>query len=58
VLLQPAQDSRDVQLVCDWLTATPEVVTRVRGPLTMPLDGFRLRLRQLNAMAAEPEGLD
>ena len=58
MLLQPAQDSRDVQLVCGWLTATPEVVTRVRRPLTMPLDGFRLRLRQLNAMPAEPEGLD
>jgi hypothetical protein len=58
LLLQTAQDSRDFQLACELLTATPEVVTRFRHPLTVQLDGFRLWLRQLNAMLAEPEGPD
>ena len=58
MLLQTAQDSRDFQLMCELLTATPEVVTRLRCPLTVQLDGFMLRLRQLNAMLAEPEGPD
>ena len=56
--LQTAQDSRTFQLVCDWLTATPEVATRLRRPLTVPLDGLISRLRRLKAMLAEAEGPD
>jgi hypothetical protein len=44
--------------VCEWLTATPEVATRLRRPLTVPLDGVISRLRRLKAMLAEAEGLD
>ena len=58
MLLQTAQDSRDFQLACELLTATPEVVTRFRRPLTVQLDGFMLRLRQPKAMLAEPEDPD
>jgi hypothetical protein len=55
---QTAQNSRDFQLVCEWLSATPEVATRLRRPLTVPLDGLISRLRRLKAMLAEAEGLD
>jgi hypothetical protein len=58
LLLQTAQDSRDFKLVCELLTATPEVVTRLQRPLTVQLDGIMLWLRQLKAMLAEPEGPD
>jgi hypothetical protein len=58
LLLQTAQDSRDFQLVCELLTATPEVATRLRRPLTVQLDGFISRLRRLKAMLAEAEGPD
>jgi hypothetical protein len=58
LLRQTAQNSRDFQLVCEWLTTTPEVATRRRRPLTVQLDGLISRLRRLKAMLAEAEGPD
>jgi hypothetical protein len=58
LLRQTAQDSRNFQLVCEWLTATPEVAIRLCRPLTVQLDGFISRLRRLKVRLAEAEGPD